>query len=1398
DKLGSYVLTLTVNDGTSDSTNSALVKITATVKNVAPVAVVGPDQNVTTLSQVTLNGSASSDGNGDAITYKWNITTKPSDTSKALPNGSSNAQLSDDTAVKPTFVADVDGTYVISLVVSDGILESTPGTKDSTVTITASKGNSAPIADAGPDQSRIVNDFVTLDGSRSSDADKDPISYAWTIKSVPSGSASGGASILTALTYPNTISPTFTADVIGAYVFSLVVYDGNKYSNNNNADVIINVAINAPPIADAGLAQLVTTGGLVTVDGGASSDANGDSLSYTWSIKSVPATSAVTIDSLSGITFRAPSFIADVDGDYVLSLLVHDGSQFSVLAAQVTITAKPPNRAPSANAGPTQTVDTGTTVRLDGSASSDLDGDLLTYVWRISSAPAGSKSTLTNPLTDSPTFITDVDGTYTFNLAVNDGLLNSTISTVTINAVPINRAPFAVIVAPTAAVSTGDLVQLDGSSSSDPDQNTINFNWSISAPTGSSILSLSSSTAKMPTFTPDVAGDYTISLVVNDGLLDSVQNSVIVNVKKANLPPTANAGTNQLVVANGTLVTLNGSGTDPDGNPLTYQWTVDSSPIAASTPILSNANIAMPTFTPTATIAGSYSFSLIVNDGTVNSAASPVIITVTDPNQAPTADAGLNQTVNNGSVVTLNGTGSSDPEQNTLTYLWSMTSMPAGVINAPILSSLTSATPTFTPVLNISGIYTLSLIVNDGKLDSPPSNINITVNVNGIPVANAGIDQAVSPGSLVTLDGSLSKDPDGTALTTLWSLASPVGAAITLSSNTASRPTFTAPTTAGDYTFSLIVNDGALSSTADLVIISVIAPNQPPVANAGNTQIASVGDTVTLNGSGSTDPDPADTTLNYRWTVLSKPQSSNLATLLASTSSTPTFIPDVVGNYAFSLIVNDGKVDSLVAATVSIVVGLASEGTSAAPMNISFATASLPNNRSVDTTDSYYIVTGLTSNASYQISITGLSDDADLYVYNDATYTAPADPASLFYCDSRNSGTNNDACSASTDTTATVLYIRVSGTYTNSGTTFSLNVSLSKAEGSITQPVALTAGTSTPYAGQVDKGSSYYTIDGLNNSGSYVVSLSGLSDDVDLFVYSDAAFTTTLCQSRNISIITDACVAVTTGTVLFVKVDGSFSQLSNSASFVIDVSAPTPEGSITTPVSLGGASGAPLPYAGVVDKTDSYYAIAVNSGVGSYQVRISGMYHDADVYVYNDKTFSTLLCSGNNFVFGKESCVPWITGTTIYVKVSGIDSMAGAAYVIEVKKLTAPAAQGSSTTPILFDMSDPNFHFPQTASVGNTTNGTTSYYAVTGLTASTATTPSSYFISLAALSEDADLSIYQDATFTAAPVCTSAAAGTATESCTVSIPSNSSTLYIKVETYIPTTINGTYFNLLVE
>ena len=91
------------------------------------------------------------------------------------------------------------------------------------------------------------------------------------------------------------------------------------------------------------------------------------------------------------------------------------------------------NHPPVANAGPDQTVYVTNTVTLDGSGSTDVDGNPLTYSWSFVSRPAGSAAALSDPTAVNPTFVVDKFGDYIVQLIVNDGTVNSAPDTVIIS-----------------------------------------------------------------------------------------------------------------------------------------------------------------------------------------------------------------------------------------------------------------------------------------------------------------------------------------------------------------------------------------------------------------------------------------------------------------------------------------------------------------------------------------------------------------------------------------------------------------------------------------------------------------------------------------------------------------------------------------------------------------------------------------------------------------------------------------------------------------------------------------------------------------------------------------------------------------------------------------------------
>jgi hypothetical protein len=176
--------------------------------NEPPTADAGPDQSGLVTDRFDLDGSGSDDPDGDTLSWEWTFTSTPVD---------SSAELVDGDRPDPSFVADRPGTYLLELAVDDGEFVSTDS-----VVILVTAPNAGPVANAGLDVTVDLGDLVVLNGSSSYDPEGDSLSYDWTLGSPPGSSA--------VLVSPRTALPSFTADVAGTFVASLVVSDGTESS----------------------------------------------------------------------------------------------------------------------------------------------------------------------------------------------------------------------------------------------------------------------------------------------------------------------------------------------------------------------------------------------------------------------------------------------------------------------------------------------------------------------------------------------------------------------------------------------------------------------------------------------------------------------------------------------------------------------------------------------------------------------------------------------------------------------------------------------------------------------------------------------------------------------------------------------------------------------------------------------------------------------------------------------------------------------------------------------------------------------------------------------------------------------------------------------------------------
>lgn len=519
----------------SGSTGSSSVKTSPSVGAGPTVAIVasaavkpasGQQLLAAAGSQITLDGTSSTDSGGSITAYAWTLPAKPAGSATTLSTG---------TGASVNLIPDVSGTYTVTLTITDS--NGISAAQSMTIQVTSSipvvnvvdSVNFTGPSTTKPTQNIALGSNVTLDASGSTDPASLPLSVTWTMLQQPTGSVAS-------LAQGSNITH-FSPDLVGTYQVRARALNANgAYSDVIEVFVVsqpptIAVVANAVSVGGAG-SMSTYTGYSVYLDSGASVFPAADSGTATWTMLNLPAASRTA--QLSLVNGVNVAFVPDAPGVYVVQLSLLDSTTgiastytMTVNVLQAPIAVVTGSSSPVAlTSAPAFVGQTGVAVTLRGGASYEPGGAALTYAWTLNTKPINSRLVLSNPTAPNLVFTPDVNGAYSFTLTVRDGNGGSSFQSVELDVG--SYPPVALVAQSQIGVLLGATVSDSAARSYDQDGNALSYLWSIDAAPRGSAAQIARPNLATLAFTPDVAGTYTATVTVSDGNISSVASVTIV------------------------------------------------------------------------------------------------------------------------------------------------------------------------------------------------------------------------------------------------------------------------------------------------------------------------------------------------------------------------------------------------------------------------------------------------------------------------------------------------------------------------------------------------------------------------------------------------------------------------------------------------------------------------------------------------------------------------------------------------------------------------------------------------------------------------------------------------------------------------------------------------------
>ncbi len=800
---GTYTARISGEPGTGGEFSYVIVTKPTRLRGALPAASAGSSFAAEPGVEVTLQGTTDA---VSSVSYLWTQVSGPA------------VELSGRDQLLPMFVApDAPTTLAFQLnVTSAGKLS-----RSSTVAVHVA---TRPLADAGRTLSVDPQAVVGLDGTGSLDRAGSGLSYSW--RQDPGDPTQVG------LDDPTSPTPGFEAPVIPAMLhFLLTVDDGTARSAEDQ--VVVAVGTNTA-VADAGREQVVSRMASVRLSGLASLNVPGglgDGALLWEQVGTGPAVDLQGADT-PWPAFTAPRFATDLRFRVTVG-----GTASTADEVQVHVRPNETNLPAPARSSGSVTLDSGN-APLSAAGTTDPDGDTLTYRWAqltgIAAPPA-------NPLArDTTAPIPQGSELRVYGVQANDGLQYGDPERLPVVNTTYAGGPVA-DAGPDQAASSGTPVTLDGTGSrlAAGDMGVLTFAWEqasgrdwfdVAAEDGGFDPTASRPAFTIPSAVSSLTPTRTISfrLVVRGGAQIPSEPDLM-TLTFAGLPvngiPEVTAAASETNPVAGQIVTLNGTEDDRDGDDVTVRWSQTSGPVAV---LLPNNTVLAPQFTAPA--SGTLVFQIVGNDGFDDSLPAEVTIVVdAKPEAVPTIDPTSGDP---GEAVTVDGSGSFDPEGETVTYAWEQT-MGTSVTFDDTAESFLFLAP--------QGGVTFKLTVNDGRQDSEPAFVSFSAEAT--PEVNPTTDRSNAPyGATVRLSAN---PPAMTSFTFQWRQIDPGGTdpTVTFSSATLENPTFTVPLppTGGwgaspQATFGVTASNGGQTSTEKTVTVTFYASlNDTAIAGSSNT-----------------------------------------------------------------------------------------------------------------------------------------------------------------------------------------------------------------------------------------------------------------------------------------------------------------------------------------------------------------------------------------------------------------------------------------------------------------------------------------------------------------------------------------------------------------------------------